>query len=204
MDEAKMEQIAAWIDAGVNAARRRDDAAIARIGDELRELAIGFPIPGIAISAGLAHCDQASFVATDRDSRDGRLSERLVARARPVHMRALRKSATPETTFPVRTDPSGLPRRQPHFPIVALAATELRLLLRRPGGLKQHCARGLNQLAGRLVVRDCSTVGFNESHRLPRRRAGHSGVIPWSPRASRALATADDRLPRVLDRLGNE
>ena len=49
MGETEMEQVAAWIDEGVNAARREDEAAIARIGDEVGELALGFPIPGVAV-----------------------------------------------------------------------------------------------------------------------------------------------------------
>ena len=49
MGDAEMEQIAAWIDAGVDAARREDEAVIIRIGDEVRELALGFPIPGVAV-----------------------------------------------------------------------------------------------------------------------------------------------------------
>ena len=46
MGKAEMEQIAAWIDEGVDAARREDEATIARISDQVRELARGFPIPG--------------------------------------------------------------------------------------------------------------------------------------------------------------
>jgi glycine hydroxymethyltransferase len=49
MSETELEQVAAWIDEGVNAARREDEAAIARIGDEVREFALGFPIPGPAV-----------------------------------------------------------------------------------------------------------------------------------------------------------
>lgn len=49
MGDAEMEQIAAWIDQGVDAAERGDEAAIARIADEARELALGFPIPGVAV-----------------------------------------------------------------------------------------------------------------------------------------------------------
>jgi glycine hydroxymethyltransferase len=43
MTEREMELIAGWIDAGVEAARRDDDAALERIGDEVRELAAAFP-----------------------------------------------------------------------------------------------------------------------------------------------------------------
>jgi glycine hydroxymethyltransferase len=49
MGKAEMEQIAAWIDEGVDAAGREDEAAIARISDQVRELARGFPIPGVAV-----------------------------------------------------------------------------------------------------------------------------------------------------------
>jgi glycine hydroxymethyltransferase len=45
MTEREMELIAGWIDAGVEAARRDDDAALERIGDEVRELAAAFPVP---------------------------------------------------------------------------------------------------------------------------------------------------------------
>jgi glycine hydroxymethyltransferase len=49
MGEAEMERIAAWMDEGVDAARREDETRIARIADEVRELAVSFPIPGIAV-----------------------------------------------------------------------------------------------------------------------------------------------------------
>jgi glycine hydroxymethyltransferase len=49
MGEEEMEQIAGWIDEGVDAARREDGATIARIAEEVRELALGFPIPGMAV-----------------------------------------------------------------------------------------------------------------------------------------------------------
>jgi glycine hydroxymethyltransferase len=49
MGEEEMERIAAWIDEGVDAARREDEAAIVRLADQVRELALGFPIPGIAV-----------------------------------------------------------------------------------------------------------------------------------------------------------
>jgi glycine hydroxymethyltransferase len=49
MGEGEMEQIAGWIDEGVDAARREDGATIARIAEEVRELALGFPIPGVAV-----------------------------------------------------------------------------------------------------------------------------------------------------------
>ena len=49
MGAPEIERIAAWIDEGVDAARREDEAAIARIADQVRELAIAFPIPGVAV-----------------------------------------------------------------------------------------------------------------------------------------------------------
>ena len=49
MGESEMKRIAAWIEAGVDAARREDEATIARIADEVRELALSFPIPGLAV-----------------------------------------------------------------------------------------------------------------------------------------------------------
>lgn len=48
MREPEMELIAAWIDAGVEAAKREDESAISRIGEHVRDLAVGFPIPGSA------------------------------------------------------------------------------------------------------------------------------------------------------------
>ena len=49
MAEAEMRLIAAWIDEGVEAARRGDEAAIERIAGEVRELAVAFPIPGASM-----------------------------------------------------------------------------------------------------------------------------------------------------------
>ena len=49
MRASEMARIAAWIDEGVDAARRQDEVTIARIADEVRELALGFPIPGAAV-----------------------------------------------------------------------------------------------------------------------------------------------------------
>ncbi len=49
MREGEMERIAAWIDEGVEAARRQDEATITRIASEVREFALGFPIPGLAV-----------------------------------------------------------------------------------------------------------------------------------------------------------
>jgi glycine hydroxymethyltransferase len=46
MGASEMAQIAAWIDEGVTAAQREDEATISRIADEVRALALGFPIPG--------------------------------------------------------------------------------------------------------------------------------------------------------------
>jgi hypothetical protein len=45
-------QIASWIDEGVDAVRREDGATIARIAEEVRALALGFPIPGWRFSLG--------------------------------------------------------------------------------------------------------------------------------------------------------
>ncbi len=47
MKEPEMETIAGWIDAGVDAAKREDDEALARLSAEVRELALQFPIPGL-------------------------------------------------------------------------------------------------------------------------------------------------------------
>jgi glycine hydroxymethyltransferase len=49
MGEAEMELVARWIDEGVDAAKREDEAAIERVAGEVRELAAGFPIPGFAL-----------------------------------------------------------------------------------------------------------------------------------------------------------
>jgi hypothetical protein len=40
-----MDALAGWIDAGVDAARREDEGALARIRGEVRELALAFPPP---------------------------------------------------------------------------------------------------------------------------------------------------------------
>jgi glycine hydroxymethyltransferase len=42
-----MRQIAAWIDRGVEAAKRDDEAALDRIADEVREVTARFPAPGL-------------------------------------------------------------------------------------------------------------------------------------------------------------
>jgi glycine hydroxymethyltransferase len=48
MGLAEMELIAEWIDEGIEAAKREDEAAIERLGDRVRELTAQFPIPGVA------------------------------------------------------------------------------------------------------------------------------------------------------------
>jgi glycine hydroxymethyltransferase len=47
MGEAEMGVIAGWIDDGVAAAARGDEAAIERIGGHVRQLAAEFPVPGV-------------------------------------------------------------------------------------------------------------------------------------------------------------
>ena len=49
MGEKEMERIASWIEAGIDAARREDAATIERIAADVRELALGFPIPGAVV-----------------------------------------------------------------------------------------------------------------------------------------------------------
>jgi glycine hydroxymethyltransferase len=49
MAPAEMELIARWIDEGVDAAGRGDEATIERIAGEVRELAAAFPIPGARV-----------------------------------------------------------------------------------------------------------------------------------------------------------
>ena len=44
-----MELIARWINEGVDAAGREDEATIARIAEEVKELTAGFPIPGARV-----------------------------------------------------------------------------------------------------------------------------------------------------------
>jgi glycine hydroxymethyltransferase len=46
MTEAEMDLIARWLDAGVDAAGRGDEAALERIAQEVREVTGAFPIPG--------------------------------------------------------------------------------------------------------------------------------------------------------------
>jgi glycine hydroxymethyltransferase len=48
MGEAEMDLIAGWIDEGVEAAKREDEAAIERLAGRVQELATRFPIPGVA------------------------------------------------------------------------------------------------------------------------------------------------------------
>jgi glycine hydroxymethyltransferase len=49
MTQPEMALIARWIDEGVDAAGRDDEAAIERIGGEVRELTAAFPIPGARV-----------------------------------------------------------------------------------------------------------------------------------------------------------
>jgi glycine hydroxymethyltransferase len=49
MGENEMERIASWIDDGIDAARREDEATIERIAEDVRELALSFPIPGAVV-----------------------------------------------------------------------------------------------------------------------------------------------------------
>ena len=49
MGETEMARIAGWIDAVVEAVQREDEAEIERIADEVSELAVEFPIPGVAV-----------------------------------------------------------------------------------------------------------------------------------------------------------
>jgi glycine hydroxymethyltransferase len=47
MTESEMEPIARWIDEGVQAAKREDEATIDRIAADVSEFAAAFPIPGV-------------------------------------------------------------------------------------------------------------------------------------------------------------
>jgi glycine hydroxymethyltransferase len=49
MGAPEMELIAAWIDDGIQAARRQDETAIERLAAQVQELAVAFPIPGIRV-----------------------------------------------------------------------------------------------------------------------------------------------------------
>jgi glycine hydroxymethyltransferase len=46
MTEADMESIAGWIDAVIEAEKAGDETAVERIGADVREFAVGFPMPG--------------------------------------------------------------------------------------------------------------------------------------------------------------
>ncbi len=46
MTEPELVRIAAWIDEGVEAAKRGDETTLGRIAEEVRELAAAFPVPG--------------------------------------------------------------------------------------------------------------------------------------------------------------
>jgi glycine hydroxymethyltransferase len=49
MKEGEMRQIGAWIDEGVDASKRGDEATLERIAGEVRELLVDFPIPGASV-----------------------------------------------------------------------------------------------------------------------------------------------------------
>ena len=49
MGETEMELIARWIDEGIEAAKREDEAAIQRLAGRVQQLASRFPIPGVAV-----------------------------------------------------------------------------------------------------------------------------------------------------------
>jgi glycine hydroxymethyltransferase len=49
MGENEMERIASWIDEGIDAAKREDEATLKRIAEDVRELALEFPIPGAVV-----------------------------------------------------------------------------------------------------------------------------------------------------------
>jgi glycine hydroxymethyltransferase len=49
MGESEMELIAGWIDEGIEAAKREDEAALARLAGRVTELAARFPIPGARV-----------------------------------------------------------------------------------------------------------------------------------------------------------
>jgi glycine hydroxymethyltransferase len=48
MGAPEMDLIAAWIDEGIQAARRHDETAIERLAAQVQELAVAYPIPGIS------------------------------------------------------------------------------------------------------------------------------------------------------------
>jgi len=49
MGAPEMDLIAAWIEDGIQAARRQDETAIERLATQVQELAVAFPIPGISV-----------------------------------------------------------------------------------------------------------------------------------------------------------
>ena len=49
MTASEMDPIARWIDEGVQAAKREDEATINRIATEVSEFAAAFPIPGVLV-----------------------------------------------------------------------------------------------------------------------------------------------------------
>jgi glycine hydroxymethyltransferase len=49
MGESEMDLIAGWIDDGIQAARREDEAAVKRLAARVQELAIAFPIPSVPV-----------------------------------------------------------------------------------------------------------------------------------------------------------
>jgi glycine hydroxymethyltransferase len=51
MGVGEMHKIARWIDEGVEAAKREDEDALARIAAEVHELSAAFPIPGFGLPA---------------------------------------------------------------------------------------------------------------------------------------------------------
>jgi glycine hydroxymethyltransferase len=49
MTPDEMDPIARWIDEGIEAAKREDEATINRIATEVSEFAAAFPIPGVPV-----------------------------------------------------------------------------------------------------------------------------------------------------------
>ena len=54
MREPEMDEIARWIDEGIEAAKHDDERALERIAGEVRELAADFPIPGFGLASASA------------------------------------------------------------------------------------------------------------------------------------------------------
>ncbi|MBI4214295.1 MAG: serine hydroxymethyltransferase [Chloroflexi bacterium] len=54
MKEAEMRQVGRWINDGVEAAKKGDEATLARIRDDVRELGQSFPVPGAAAQSRIA------------------------------------------------------------------------------------------------------------------------------------------------------